>query len=149
MVVVIGSLQCIAEEYLFRGIFMQTLGSWIKVPVIAVLLQASVFAVQHKYDVYGLMSVLISGVAFGAVAWITRGLEAGCAMHIMNNVPVFYLVAAGLTGLSGSSNLITVIYTVCVDGAFVLVMWILRIKTHLFDEVKKNDLAIWNEKHSK
>ena len=26
-------LQCIAEEYIFRGLFMQTFGSWFKIPI--------------------------------------------------------------------------------------------------------------------
>lgn len=147
IIVVIGSFQCIAEEYLFRGVFMQTLGSWIRIPVIAVLLQAAVFTVGHSYDIYGMLSIFISGTAFGAAAWITRGLEAGCAMHILNNVPSFYLVAAGLTSVSGSSNMTTLIYNVCVYGAFVLVLLTIRKKTHMFDEVRKDDLADWNDTH--
>ena len=148
VVLVLGSLQCIAEEYVFRGVLMQTIGSWVKIPVIAVLLQAAIFAFQHKYDVYGLLSVLISGVGFGLVAWITRGIEASCALHIMNNVPTFYFIGAGLASVSGKANTITVIYNLCTYGVFVLVMLVLKKKTHLFDEVKRDDLAQWNEKHN-
>lgn len=149
IIVGLGSMQCIAEEYMFRGVLMQTIGSWIKMPVVAVFLQAAVFVVAHLYDVYGSLSILISGIGFGAAAWITRGIEASAALHIMNNVPVFYLIGAGLSSVSGGGgNMATVIYTLCVDGSFVLILWILKKKTHLFDEVRKDDLAAWNEAHS-
>lgn len=148
IIIGLGSLQCIAEEYLFRGVLMQTIGSWVKIPALAVLIQAIVFVFPHAYDMYGLLTILVSGIAFGAVAWITRGIEASSALHIMNNVPIFYLVGAGLSGVSGSSNLITIVYTLCVNGVFVLIMLILRMKTHLFDEVRKDDLAVWNETHN-
>jgi membrane protease YdiL (CAAX protease family) len=149
IVVVIGSLQCIAEEYLFRGVFMQTLGSWTGIPAVAVLLQAAAFTVGHSYDIYGMLTIFISGAAFGAAAWITRGIEAPCAMHILNNVPVFYRVGAGLVSISGNISMKTLIINVSIDVAFVLVLWILRKKTHLFDEVRRDDLAEWNSKHQK
>ena len=114
---------------------------------VAVLLQSALFTVGHRYDQYGMAAVFISGLAFGAAAWITRGIEAPCALHILNNVPAFYFIGAGLKIVSGNSNMDTVIYTLCVNGAFVLILWILRKKTHMFDEVRKDDLAVWNSKH--
>ena len=30
-------LQCIAEEYAFRGLFMQSLGSWFNIPILAIV----------------------------------------------------------------------------------------------------------------
>lgn len=32
-------------------------------------------------------------------------------------------------------------------GSFVLILLILKKKTHLFDEVRKDDLAEWNDKN--
>lgn len=147
IIVVLGSFQCIAEEYLFRGVLMQTIGSWVRIPVVAVVLQSLAFATQHNYDMMGLLAIVVSGIGFGAAAWITRGIEASSALHIMNNVPIFYLVGAGLASVSGSSNWITLVYTAGVYGSFVLIMWILRMKTHLFDEGRKDDLTEWNEQH--
>ena len=51
VMVVLLPFQCAAEEYVFRGLLMQTLGSWIRVPVIAIILQAIVFALGHMYNI--------------------------------------------------------------------------------------------------
>ena len=48
--------QCIAEEHMFRGLLMQTLGSWFKIPVLAIIIQAVIFAVVHSYNNIGCMS---------------------------------------------------------------------------------------------
>ncbi|MBQ6502060.1 MAG: CPBP family intramembrane metalloprotease [Mogibacterium sp.] len=76
VVTILGPLQCIAEEYAFRGLLMQTFGSWFRLPVIAVILQAAVFASQHPYNTIGKIGILVSGCVFGLSAWIGRGIEA-------------------------------------------------------------------------
>ena len=76
VVTILGPLQCIAEEYAFRGLLMQTFGSWFRLPVIAVILQAAVFASQHPYNTIGKIGLLVSGCVFGLSAWIGRGIEA-------------------------------------------------------------------------
>ena len=67
---ILGPLQCIAEEYAFRGLLMQTFGSWLRVPVIAVILQSVVFVLMHPYDMYGKAEIFISGMVFAVTAWL-------------------------------------------------------------------------------
>ena len=55
VILLLGPLQCIAEEYLFRGLFMQTLGSWVKIPIVAVIAQALVFGLSHTYNIAGIL----------------------------------------------------------------------------------------------
>ena len=142
-------MQCIAEEYIFRGVLMQTLGSWINVPIIAVIAQAVVFGFSHTYNIEGFMSIVISGFCYGLAAYITRGLEASSAQHIANNVPIFFFVGMNMIKVSGSApSAATVLFTLITDGLYLLVLFILKKKTRLFDEVAKDDLAAWNEKHS-
>ena len=62
VVTILGPLQCIAEEYAFRGLLMQTLGSWFRLPIIAVIIQAVVFAVMHPYNTIGQIGILSSGL---------------------------------------------------------------------------------------
>ena len=54
---ILGPLQCIAEEYAFRALLMQTFGSWFRIPVIAVILQSVVFVTMHPYDTLGKVEI--------------------------------------------------------------------------------------------
>ena len=98
-------LQCIAEEYVFRGALMQALGSWFKIPILAIIIQAIIFALLHSYDALGVISIAISGVVFGLLAWRTNGIEAGAAIHSINNLMGFYIVALGLGSISSKVSI--------------------------------------------
>ena len=54
---IMGPLQCIAEEYIFRGFFLQTIGSWVKIPIVAIVVSALVFTAGHPYKLAGMISV--------------------------------------------------------------------------------------------
>lgn len=92
---IIVPIQCIAEEYLLRGFVMQTLGSWFNIPILAVILQAIIFAVMHPYSIFGVVGVLIDGLILGLFAWKTKGLEPGSAFHSVNNLSNVIVVALG------------------------------------------------------
>ena len=98
-------LQCIAEEYVFRGALMQALGSWFKIPILAIVIQAILFALLHSYDALGVISIAISGVVYGLLAWRTNGIEAGAAIHSINNLMGFYIVALGLGSISSKVSI--------------------------------------------
>lgn len=149
LILVLGSLQCIAEEFIVRGLLMQTLGSWIRIPLAAVIASAALFCIPHAYNIYGLMAVLVSGIGFGIAAWITNGIEASCAIHIANNVPIFYTVAFGMISVSGGSpGIETLIVSLVKYGLYVLVLYILSRRTNLFNQACKDTAAEWNAKHS-
>ncbi|MBO6122495.1 MAG: IS4 family transposase [Methanobrevibacter sp.] len=44
LTILIAPFQCFAEELLFRGFLMQTVGSWIRVPIVVIVIQAIIFA---------------------------------------------------------------------------------------------------------
>ena len=98
-------LQCIAEEYVFRGALMQALGSWFKIPILAIVIQAIIFALLHSYDALGVVSIAISGVVYGLLAWRSNGIEAGAAIHSINNLMGFYIVALGLGSISSKVSI--------------------------------------------
>lgn len=143
---VLGPLQCIAEEYLFRGFIMQTLGSWLRIPLIAVIVQAFVFAAGHPYNRIGQISILISGIGFALCAWIGRGIEVSSALHIVNNMTIFYLQGLGMTTISSEADAEGVIIDACMTGAYVIIIFILSRKTKWFDKVRKDDVARVNAK---
>lgn len=93
--IVITPFQCFAEEYVCRGFVMQTLGSWFKIPVVAIAVQAIFFTVLHNYNLIGQIDVLITGLVFGFLAWYTKGLEVSSALHTINNIITFLVLGFG------------------------------------------------------
>ena len=101
--VIVTLFQSFAEELMCRGFLMQTLGSWFKIPVVAIVLQAVFFTVIHSYNLIGLADVLFSGLCYGVIAWYCDGLEVSSALHSVNNIIVF--LTAGLTATELSNNI--------------------------------------------
>ena len=97
LILLIVPFQCYAEELLFRGYLMQTLGRWLKNPAWAIIIPAPIFMVLHGYGLWGLLSVLTMALIAGFLCWYTGGLEAGIGLHIANNVSIFIF---GLLGLA-------------------------------------------------
>jgi membrane protease YdiL (CAAX protease family) len=83
-------LQAAGEEYVFRGYLMQALGSLTRSKWVALLATATVFAMAHGVQNFPLF---FDRFMFGLIAgWLvirTGGLEAGIAMHILNNFLAF------------------------------------------------------------
>lgn len=91
-------VQAYAEELVFRGYLMQSLGRWLKHPLWAIALPAPLFMLAHNYDFWGQLSVISMGLLSGYLAWRTGGLEASIALHVVNN-----LVAMGM-GILGAAD---------------------------------------------
>ncbi|GCD91960.1 CPBP family intramembrane glutamic endopeptidase [Nocardioides sp. LS1] len=95
VVLLLTPLQAAGEEYAFRGYLTQAFGGLFRTPYAAVLGPALLFALAH-----GAQSapVFFDRFAFGIVAGIlvilTGGLEAGIAMHVLNNWLAFGLALA-------------------------------------------------------
>jgi membrane protease YdiL (CAAX protease family) len=87
--------QAIGEEYAFRGYLMQAVGSLTRRRWAALVVTSTLFAMAH-----GLQNppLFFDRFMFGLVAgWLvirTGGLEAGIAMHVLNNYLAFGLALA-------------------------------------------------------
>ncbi|MGN6721029.1 MAG: lysostaphin resistance A-like protein [Marmoricola sp.] len=83
-------LQAMGEEYAFRGYAMQAFGSLTKSPWFAILLSAVLFTAAHGTQN---VPLLVDRFAFGLLAGYlvlrTGGLEAGIALHVLNNLVAF------------------------------------------------------------
>jgi uncharacterized protein len=96
VVLFLTPLQAAGEEYAFRGYLTQAFGGLFAPlsPMVsraaAVLLPAVLFALAHGAQE---LPIFIDRLAFGIVAGIlviaTGGLEAGIAMHVLNNFVAF------------------------------------------------------------
>ena len=114
--VLLVPLQATAEEYAFRGWILQAIGSFtcenrrgrlgaqlarvFTTPWPAILLSAIPFVAGHAYTDWGLLDIGVFAVVTGWVVVQTGGLEAGIALHIVNN-----LVGMGLSASEGDISL--------------------------------------------
>lgn len=97
VVLLLTPLQAAGEEYFFRGYLTQALGglfgrrSLLVSRAVAVLVPALLFGLAHGLGQS--VPVFFDRFAFGVVAGIlvirTGGLEAGIAMHVLNNFMAF------------------------------------------------------------
>ncbi|KMK72985.1 hypothetical protein ACJ65_08540 [Kocuria rhizophila] len=125
---IVVPLQCTAEEVVFRGYLAQMVGRWLKHPAWAILLPVPLFVAGHVYDVWGLLSVAIMAVSMGIVTWRTGGLEAGIALHAVNNMTVSLFAMLGLVDMNDTSGAPTDLVTeLILNGAFIaLVFWLVK-----------------------
>lgn len=93
VIVLLVPLQAAGEEFAFRGIGMQTVGSWVRPPIVAIVVPVVGFAFAHSYNWWGKLDVAALGIAFAYLTWRTGGLEAAIVGHVINNVVVFALAA--------------------------------------------------------
>jgi membrane protease YdiL (CAAX protease family) len=135
IVLLMTPLQAAGEEYFFRGWTMQNVGAYFARPmvglVVSLVVSTAAFTSGHlSKDPWVLGSIACFAVASGLAAWRTGGLEAGIAMHAVNNVLAFTAVvlfggwsqAFDKTETTGTPVMLLV--AVVVNGcALALILW--------------------------
>ena len=99
VVILLTPLQAAGEEYVFRGYLTQAIGGFFASPrlsaVLAVGVPSLLFALAHGAQD---APIFFDRFAFGVVASVlvilTGGLEAGIAMHVLNNWLAFGIALA-------------------------------------------------------
>lgn len=97
-------LQAAAEEYVFRGLLMQSIGAWLRHPAWAILLPIPLFTIGHEYDLLGLVDVSVFALAAGWLTWRTGGLEAAIGLHVVNNAVLVAFGAFGVADLNATDG---------------------------------------------
>lgn len=126
LIALIVPFQAYAEELVFRGYLIQTVGRWLKHPAWAIILPAPLFMLGHMYDLWAQLSILVMGLAAGYITWRTGGLEAAIALHVANNLfaMVLGVFAAADPFVQGGSDWMMFTSSVISNGIFVLlVLW--------------------------
>lgn len=132
IVLLLIPLQSAGEEYGFRGYLTQAFGGVVRGragTVVAIVVPALLFALAHGVQD---PPVFIDRFAFGLVAGVlviaTGGLEAGIAMHVLNNAAFFGLtlafgdIGAALAPVAGTWWLLPVTLVQSL-GYLALVVW--------------------------
>ncbi|WP_157720295.1 CPBP family intramembrane glutamic endopeptidase [Friedmanniella luteola] len=91
LALVVTPFQAAGEEYLFRGWLVQDVAVWFAHPGVAwgvsTVVSAGLFALVHgSLDPWVLLDIAALGVAACALNRRPGGLEAGIALHVVNNV---------------------------------------------------------------
>ncbi|WP_134738566.1 type II CAAX endopeptidase family protein [Nocardioides sp. 503] len=94
VILLLTPLQAAGEEYAFRGYLTQALGGVFRDPrlamAVAIVVPALLFALAHGVqDPPIFVDRLAFGLVAGALVILTGGLEAGIAMHVLNNFLAF------------------------------------------------------------
>jgi membrane protease YdiL (CAAX protease family) len=86
VIVLLTPLQAAGEEFAFRGYLTQAFGGLFRSRVAAVVLPSVLFALAHgAQDAPVFVDRLAFGLVAGTLVIATGGLEAGIAMHVLNN----------------------------------------------------------------
>ena len=144
---ILGPIQCVAEEYIFRGLFFQTVGSWFKSLIIALLVSAALFGSSHPYNIYGVAEVTLFGLFMCIMAVLCKGLEASSAVHIVNNMTLFYLGGFGYETVSKDSDLESLLTSAAINTVYLLVLFFVGKKRGWFEQTKKDDVTPFNAKY--
>jgi len=89
IVLLLTPLQCAAEEYAFRGLPMQLLGTWLRTPVVGIVLPVPLFLLGHGYDWVGQIDLAVFALSMGFLVWKSGGVELAVVVHTANNLPLF------------------------------------------------------------
>ena len=111
LILLLVPVQATAEELVFRGAFMQSLGAWLggargagafarflRGPWIPIAVPSIVFGFAHIYDVWGWIAVVLLALVAGWLTWRTGGLEAAMSIHIINNWVAFGFMVLAVGG---------------------------------------------------
>lgn len=123
--VLIVPLQSAAEEYIFRGLIPQMIGTWLRSPLWGVLLATPLFVLGHGYDWVGLIEIAVFALCLGYLTWKSGGIEIPVLIHASNNVTVTFVApfSDGLIG-SGSVSPLSVAFSVIINVC--LTLWLSR-----------------------
>ena len=89
LALVLAPLQCAGEEFVFRALPMQMLGTWLRRPLLGILLPVPLFVLGHGYSWLGQIDIAAFGIVMGLLAWKTGGLEIPILLHTANNWTLF------------------------------------------------------------
>lgn len=111
LVLLLVPIQATAEEVVFRGALMQSLGGWfggvrgsggfasfVRGPWLPIAIPAIAFGFAHIYDIWGWLVVVMMALVAGWISWRTGGLEAAITLHVINNLIAFGFMSFGVGG---------------------------------------------------
>ena len=103
IVILLVPLQCAAEEYAFRALPQQVIGTWLRSPVWGILLPVPLFMIGHGYDWVGQIDIAAFAICTGFLVWKSGGVELAIVMHTANNLVLFLFAPFSASSLQQGS----------------------------------------------
>lgn len=91
IILLLTPFQCAAEEYVFRALPQQGLGTWLKHPAWGIIVPVPFFMAGHGYDWVGQIDIATFALCAGLLAWKSGGVELPTLMHVSNNLFSFLI----------------------------------------------------------
>jgi hypothetical protein len=104
------------------------------------------FTVAHPYNLIGMLEIAITCLFWCLIIHRTNGLEASSALHIVNNMLIFYMIGFGWTTLSSETTVTDCVLSALANGLYYLAILYVDRKFHWFDRVLRDDVAPFNER---
>ena len=89
LLLLLTPLQAAAEEYAFRVLPMQVMGTWLRSPLPGILLPIPLFVLGHEYALLGQIDIALFALCMGLLTWKTGGIEIPVLLHVANNWTLF------------------------------------------------------------
>ena len=142
-------LQAVGEEILFRGYIMQTTGSWFKLTLVGVIVQTLAFAAVHPYNMIGVIGIIAAAIVYALVCIFSKGIESSSALHMVGNISGILMAGFGFGKITSETTVMGMVRGRIPDILFLLFIIYADKKLRWFDEVKYDDVALFNSKEKK
>ena len=139
-------LLAIGEELLFRSFLMQTTGSWFNAAIVGLFVQVLFFALEPPYNTIGKISVGLSALIYGLICVFSKGIETSSALHFLNNFTGILMAGLGYGELSSQQTIQSTLINLILKLAFFMFVLYADKKLHWFEEIKRDDVAEFNER---
>jgi membrane protease YdiL (CAAX protease family) len=100
VIVLLVPFQASAEEFVFRGFIMQSVGGWLRWAAIAIACSAVPFVFGHLYNWWGLGEILVFALVTAWLTIRTGGLEAAIGVHVLSNLMALGIPAFGFENIT-------------------------------------------------
>lgn len=129
VILAVTPLQCAAEEYVFRALPQQVLGTWLRLPVWGILLPVPLFVAGHGYSWVGQIDIAVFAVCTGLLVWKTGGVELSILVHAANNGTLFLVAPFSPSSMhQGDTSPLELLFSMppLVLTTFGLIWWVSR-----------------------
>ena len=110
-------------------------------------MQVLLFALEHPYNTIRKISTGVTALLYGLICVFSRGIEASSVLHMLNNFTGILMAGLGYGNITSEQSVQSVLINLLFKLAFFLFVLYADKKLHWFDEVKRDDVAEFNEKN--
>ncbi|MBO6093005.1 MAG: hypothetical protein J6P40_05160, partial [Oscillospiraceae bacterium] len=89
-------------------------------------------------------SIAVSGLLYALICLYSKGIESPSILHIFNNAAEIYMAGFGYRLITAEQTIPDVVVNLTIKALFFLFILYADKKLHWFDEVKTDDVVLFN-----